>query len=163
MGIQGYSEDQIIVNIPKTKGKTGNLWVSVNGVDIEIPRGMDVLVDRKYVEVIERCLKLEELDISTEDEIKAKERKRIGAASEEEVRKLSEEKMDKSELQQAVNDALTQAKESGEFNGSDGKDGKNGTNGKDGYTPVKGVDYWTEEDKAEIQSYVNNAILGGAW
>ena len=35
--------------------------------------------------------------------------------------------------------------------------------GKDGYTPVKGVDYWTEEDKAEIKSYVDEAILGGAW
>ena len=33
----------------------------------------------------------------------------------------------------------------------------------DGYTPVKGTDYWTEEDKAEIKSYVDEAILGGAW
>ena len=30
-------------------------------------------------------------------------------------------------------------------------------------TPVKGVDYWTEEDKAEIKMYVEDAILGGAW
>lgn len=30
-------------------------------------------------------------------------------------------------------------------------------------TPIKGVDYWTEEDKAEIKSYVDDAILGGAW
>ena len=37
------------------------------------------------------------------------------------------------------------------------------TNGKDGYTPKYGVDYWTEEDKAEIKSYVDTAILGGAW
>lgn len=35
--------------------------------------------------------------------------------------------------------------------------------GADGYTPVKGVDYWTEEDKAEIKAYVDEAILGGAW
>ena len=27
--------------------------------------------------------------------------------------------------------------------------------GKDGYTPVKGVDYWTEGDKAEVQEYVD--------
>ncbi|MBE7032001.1 MAG: hypothetical protein E7401_03455 [Ruminococcaceae bacterium] len=33
----------------------------------------------------------------------------------------------------------------------------------DGYTPVRGVDYWTDEDKAEIKSYVDEAILGGAW
>ncbi|MBQ7097009.1 MAG: hypothetical protein IJN96_02950 [Clostridia bacterium] len=32
-----------------------------------------------------------------------------------------------------------------------------------GYTPLKGVDYWTEEDKAEIKTYVEDAILGGAW
>ena len=32
-----------------------------------------------------------------------------------------------------------------------------------GYTPVKGVDYWTEEDIAEIKSYVDDAILGGEW
>lgn len=35
--------------------------------------------------------------------------------------------------------------------------------GKDGYTPVRGTDYWTEADKAEIKSYVEDAILGGAW
>lgn len=36
-----------------------------------------------------------------------------------------------------------------------------GTNG--GAPPIRGVDYWTEEDKAEIKSYVEAAILGGAW
>lgn len=30
-------------------------------------------------------------------------------------------------------------------------------------TLVRGVDYWTEEDIAEIKSYVDEAILGGAW
>ena len=43
---------------------------------------------------------------------------------------LSEE-----ELSDAVNTALAQAKESGEF---------------DGHTPIKGTDYWTEADKAGI-------------
>ena len=33
--------------------------------------------------------------------------------------------------------------------------------GEDGYTPVKGTDYWTAEDIAEIQSYIDNQI-GGA-
>ena len=36
-------------------------------------------------------------------------------------------------------------------------------NGGAGYSPVRGKDYWTEADKAEIKSYVDNAILGGAW
>lgn len=38
-----------------------------------------------------------------------------------------------------------------------------GNSSNDGYTPVKGIDYWTEEDKAEIKSYVDDAILGGTW
>lgn len=35
--------------------------------------------------------------------------------------------------------------------------------GADGKTPVRGTDYWTDADKAEIKSYVDDAILGGAW
>ena len=35
--------------------------------------------------------------------------------------------------------------------------------GNPGYTPVRGTDYWTEADKAEIKAYVDEAILGGAW
>ena len=45
--------------------------------------------------------------------------------------------------------------------GANGADGKDGTNGADGYTPVKGTDYWTTDDKAEIQSYID-AQIGGA-
>lgn len=38
--------------------------------------------------------------------------------------------------------------------GKDGTNGTNGTNGKDGKTPVKGTDYFTEADKAELVSAV---------
>ncbi len=41
----------------------------------------------------------------------------------------------------------------------DGKDGKNGVDGKDGYTPQKGVDYWTDADKADIKAYVAPLIV----
>ena len=34
--------------------------------------------------------------------------------------------------------------------GQNGVDGKDGENGVDGYTPIKGTDYFTEEDKNEI-------------
>ena len=44
----------------------------------------------------------------------------------------------------AIDQALAQAKESGEFDGADGAPGA------DGYTPVKGTDYFTEADKQEI-------------
>ena len=44
--------------------------------------------------------------------------------------------------------------------GAPGANGKDGTNGT---TPVRGTDYWTAADKAEIKAYVDEAILGGAW
>ena len=63
-----------------------------------------------------------------------------------------------------INDALAEAKASGEFDGKDGytpvkgvdyfdgkdgidgKDGKDGKDGADGYTPQKGIDYFDGED-----------------
>lgn len=36
--------------------------------------------------------------------------------------------------------------------------GPKGDSGLDGYTPVKGEDYWTEEDKTEIKNYINDQI-----
>lgn len=47
--------------------------------------------------------------------------------------------------------------------GSTGNPGKDGENGQDGHSPVRGTDYWTDDDIAEIKSYVDEAILGGAW
>ena len=47
--------------------------------------------------------------------------------------------------------------------GTDGADGKNGTDGK---TPVRGTDYWTEDDRAKIVSDVLAALPtweGGAY
>lgn len=38
--------------------------------------------------------------------------------------------------------------------GANGKDGTNGKDGVDGYTPVRGKDYFTETDKAEIVASV---------
>lgn len=38
-----------------------------------------------------------------------------------------------------------------------------GEPGDPGYSPIRGNDYWTNADIAEIKSYVDNAILGGAW
>ena len=70
---------------------------------------------------------------------------------------LDSNKLNSSALTTAINDALAQAKTSGEFDGADG------VNGTDGYSPVRGIDYWTNEDKAEIKAYVDESILGGAW
>lgn len=42
--------------------------------------------------------------------------------------------------------------------GKDGADGAPGKNGADGRTPVLGVDYWTDADKAEIIAAVISAL-----
>ena len=47
--------------------------------------------------------------------------------------------------------------------GKQGPQGPKGDTGAAGYTPVRGVNYWTDEDIAQIKSYVDDAILGGAW
>lgn len=47
--------------------------------------------------------------------------------------------------------------------GDKGDKGDTGATGAAGYNPVRGTDYWTDSDIAEIKSYVDNAILGGAW
>lgn len=47
--------------------------------------------------------------------------------------------------------------------GEKGEQGEPGADGRDGYTPIRGANYWTDEDKAEIKAYVDEAILGGAW
>ena len=42
--------------------------------------------------------------------------------------------------------------------GVSGKDGINGKDGADGYSPVRGTDYWTDADKAEMVSSVLAAL-----
>lgn len=46
------------------------------------------------------------------------------------------------------------------FTVTNGVNGTNGTNGQDGYTPVRGVDYWTSSDIATIESYCDSLVLG---
>ena len=59
---------------------------------------------------------------------------------------LRNDKLDAAELNNAVNTALAQAKASGEFDGANG------------HTPVKGTDYWTASDKAEIVAETASSI-----
>ena len=84
-----------------------------------------------------------ELDTSLSVQGKAADAKAVGDAL--------GEKLGTTELDSAINTALAQAKASGEFDGQDGN------------TPVRGTDYWTDDDIATIKSYVDEAILGGAW
>lgn len=72
----------------------------------------------------------------------------------------------------AAVDEINNARASGEFKGEQGEPGPQGDTGPQGDpgpegppgpSPVRGIDYWTPEDIAEIKSYVDEAILGGAW
>ena len=47
--------------------------------------------------------------------------------------------------------------------GDPGEPGIRGESGADGHTPERGIDYWTDADKAEIKNYVDEAILNGSW
>ena len=69
-----------------------------------------------------------------------------GVALKELIDALRNDKLDADELTNAVNTALAQAKASGEFDGADG------------HTPVKGTDYWTASDKAEVVAEAASAI-----
>ena len=68
------------------------------------------------------------------------------------------------ELQNAVETALQEAKDSGAFNGPKGDTGATGPKGDtgpagaDGKTPVKGTDYFTPADKAEMVTAVIAAL-----
>ena len=67
----------------------------------------------------------------------------------------------------AVNKALDDAKNSGEFKGDKGDPGekgdpgdpgKDGKDGADGYTPQKGIDYWTADEQREIDNHIAEEI-----
>ena len=66
------------------------------------------------------------------------------------------ETLTEEDVQRIVSEYVTAHK--GELKGDKGDKGDPGA---DGYTPVKGTDYWTNEDIAEIQSYIDSQI-GGA-
>ncbi len=104
------------------------------------------------------------------------------AQNKADIEKLNTDKLDADKLPEAVNDALAQAKASGEFDGKPGEPGQPGEPGytpvkgvdyfdgqpgqpgepgqpgADGKTPVKGVDYYTEADKTEMVNAVLSAL-----
>lgn len=56
------------------------------------------------------------------------------------IARLTNVKLDSDKLPEAVNDALAQAKASGEFDGKDGQNGRDGVDGKDGEPGPAGAD-----------------------
>ena len=82
------------------------------------------------------------------------------------------QKLNTSDLSTAIDDALLQAKSSGEFDGVSVTHSWNGTvltvtsasgTSSANLKPVRGTDYWTTDDIAAMKAYVDDAILGGAW
>ncbi|MBO4937375.1 MAG: hypothetical protein J6C98_00020, partial [Oscillospiraceae bacterium] len=61
----------------------------------------------------------------------------------EQIKNKDSDYLTSADLDSAVADALAEAKSSGEF---------------DGYTPLKGTDYYTQEDKSEIVAEVREAV-----
>lgn len=121
------------------------------------------------------------------EEQQTQARKNIGAASADDVSKLSADKLDTDKLNEAIDTALAQAKESGEFDGpagpqgakgdkgdkgdtgatgSQGPQGEKGETGATGATGPAGADgkdgkdyVLTDADKAEIAEQVDGATI----
>jgi hypothetical protein len=89
------------------------------------------------------------------------------------IKSLIDNKLDSSTLGDAVDEALAQAKASGEFDGTSVTHSWSGTTlivtsasgtssadlkGAKGDSPVRGTDYWTPADKAEMVNDVISAL-----
>lgn len=67
------------------------------------------------------------------------------------------------QIPSAVENALEVAKESGNFKGEPGEKGDKGDTGErgeNGHTPIKGVDYYTAQEKAELVQEIEQAAIG---
>ena len=62
-----------------------------------------------------------------------------------------------SQLNEAINQALSAASQSGMFQGQPGEAGKPGANG---YTPVKGTDYFTADEIAQVAAEAAKKVTG---
>ena len=98
--------------------------------------------DDKIAEVVEKYLSEHPVETITEEDVQRIVSEYVEAHKEE----LKGDKGDKGDTGAP---------------GADGKDGADGAAGADGYTPVRGTDYWTADDIAEIQSYIDKQIGGG--
>lgn len=58
-------------------------------------------------------------------------------------------------VERAVQEALEDLKATGQL-----PKGDKGDKGDDGYSPIRGLDYWTEEDKTEIISETKTGAIG---
>lgn len=143
-----------------TDGAVDYAWHTAVFAGISISTGINnsEAIAEEYSDILEQWRKqlFENTNISPEDikaavneyldanpvqatEIDATLKKSGAAADAAAVGAALEDKLGQDDLQGAINDALAQAKESGEFDGADGDPGE------PGYTPQKGIDYFDGE------------------
>lgn len=132
--LKGINErvDNIVVNIDEEKEELIN---DVNSVKENLTNSVNNLIGEVDNRLDEFSTSLEHLE-SEVNELK-EGNINIDLTNYATKTELSK-KLDKSELNGAINTALESAKNSGEFKG------------QDGYTPIKGIDYFTETDKGEL-------------
>lgn len=75
------------VKIPESFG-SGDVTITINGVPTKVPFGKETEVPDEVAGVIEAMMNARKKEPLTDEEIKARERKRIGAASAKEVEEL---------------------------------------------------------------------------
>lgn len=80
------------VKIPESFG-SGDVTITINGAITKIPIGIETEVTNAVAKIVEKMMRDRMLEGLTEEEIKAKELKKLGAADAETVKAL-EEKMD---------------------------------------------------------------------
>lgn len=120
-----------------------------------------------YKQYEEERQKNEKIRISNENERVLNETNRV---NQEETRKLAEIEREKNIKEQLDSLKLTEENfkervEAGEFKGDKGDKGETGEKGKQGepgYSPIRGTDYWTDEDveaiKVDNKEYIDSLI-----
>ena len=119
---------------PKDKSK---LWVDLNDNSSES-------ADAAIVSSVEKYLEENPVEAGATKEEAAQIQQ-----NKEDIEKLNTDKLDADKLTEAVNDALAQAKASGEFDG------------QDGYTPIKGKDYFDGNDGKTAYQYAKDGGYTG--
>lgn len=131
---------------------TGKKYECVGIYTIADQSGTTIIYDWKPV--INTGTESVEIDDTLTKTGEAADAKAVGDAVTELTNKLND-KVSTQDITNAVENALSEAKESGVF------DGEKGEKGDQGETPVKGVDYFTEEDKTEIVNKVLASLPDG--
>lgn len=172
----GQTEHRIELNIisrPEPEGSTGSdetsfgaIMDAVNKIAEQNGQGVS---DEKIAEAVNAYMEANPVEGNVTVDTDLSEtstnpvQNKVVAAKFSQLQDTVNNKLDSSKLPEAIDTALTQAKESGEFKGEKGDKGDKGDDGK---TPEKGIDYFTETDKNELVTDVLEALptwTGGSY